>query len=51
MAAAARAPNFKGLGTPDGIVVMVLSHQGMSNLVENRVLDFLIRRALGEFGR
>jgi hypothetical protein len=49
MAAAARAPNCKGCGTPDGIVVMGLSHQGMRNLVEHRVFDFLIRRALGEF--
>jgi len=49
MAAAARAPNFNGFGMPDVIVVMGLSHQGMSNLVENRVSDFLIRRAFGEF--
>jgi hypothetical protein len=49
MAAAARAPNFNGFGTPDVIVVMILSDHGMSNLVENRVFDFLIRRAFGKF--
>jgi hypothetical protein len=49
MAAAARAPNCKSFGTPHGIVVMVLSDQGMRNLVENCVADFLIRRAFGEF--
>ncbi len=36
---------------PDGIVVMGLSHHGMRNLVENRVSDFRIRRALGKVSR
>jgi len=49
MAAAARAANFHGFGTPDGIVVMLLSDQGMGNLVENGVCDFLLRRAFGKF--
>jgi hypothetical protein len=44
-----RAPNRQRLGAPHLVVPMVFAHQGMGNLMKQRVGDFFRQRSFGEF--